>query len=174
MLIARKPMPASADLLDLLEYDEAEGTLRWKPRGNLQWDRRNAGKIAGRLNGAVQVSIHGERFLAHRVIWKMVHGEEPEAIDHADGNQTNNRLANLRACTMSQNMGNKRKVSAASGLKGVRANGSGWQAGMTINGKRVAFGTFKTKREAAAAYDVEAVKRFGEFAATNAALGLAA
>lgn len=174
MLIARKALPSQADLFDMFEYDETEGTLRWKARGNLCWDRKNAGKVAGRRNKSVEISIHGERWQAHRIIWKMAYGDEPCIVDHANGNTFDNRLANLRAATPTQNMGNKRKVVGASGLKGVRPNGSKWGAYIRKGGTFCALGKFESKDDAARAYDNAAVTEFGEFACTNAALGLVA
>jgi len=54
------------------------------------------------------LSINGIRFQAHRVIWKMVNGKDPEnVIDHIDGNPLNNNINNLQDITQQQNFNKK-------------------------------------------------------------------
>ena len=107
-----------------LRYDQQTGQLFWRLRTpNMfaatdgrgadhacnQWNSRWAGQEAltktnigyrcGRLNY--------QYVLAHRVIWKMMTGEEANEIDHIDGNRGNNQWNNLRSVTTSINRRNK-------------------------------------------------------------------
>lgn len=93
-----------------------------------------------------------------------------DMVDHADGNGLNNTRLNLRAANQGLNKGNSRKwQSAASPFKGVGWNKKrgNWTARIGTNPNRKFLGGFKTDREAAAAYDCEAIKYYGEFAHLN-------
>ena len=97
----RSPRPTPpAYLLHLaLRYDPATGQLFWKPRGDdAAWNLRFADKEAGTFSqGYIRIELLGQRYLAHRLIWRMMTGDEPGQIRHRDGNQCNNRFANLSA-----------------------------------------------------------------------------
>src|SRR3546814_13303765 len=56
------------------------------------------------------VRIDGVLYLAHRVIWAMLHGDiaSDVQIDHWDLNRGNNRQDNMRLATQMQNSGNTR------------------------------------------------------------------
>ena len=88
---------------------------------------------------------------AHRVIWKMIYGTEPDQIDHDDRNRSNNRLKNLHAATVVTNQQNTKKSSNnTSGVTGVsfdRVDGK-WLAAIGIGGKRKTLGRFKDKEDA--------------------------
>ena len=101
--------------------------------------------------------IGDKHYYAHRVIWKMVTGDEPEHIDHINGRPDDNRLTNLRAATHSLNMRN-RKVSKSnrSARVGVfKAPGNKWDAqivghnGQERLGRFVCFGQACRVRAAA-------------------------
>lgn len=101
---------------------------------------------------------------------------EPEdgfVIDHRDGDTLNNRRSNLRVATRQENDKNRRlQKNSSTGLKGVSAVGKGFSASIRVDRKSRSLGTFRTAIEAALAYDAAALAHFGEFAATNASLGL--
>ena len=92
-------------------------------------------------------------------------------VDHEDHNGLNNRRGNLRAGTKSQNQHNARiRPDNTSGYKGVAlkgGRGKDWQAYIFAEGKRRHLGCFDTAIEAAKAYDVEALRLFGEYARLN-------
>ena len=89
-------------------------------------------------------------------------------VDHIDGNKLNNQKSNLRSCTKSQNNYNRGPTKAnTSGYKGVFSKDGRWQAKIRAEGKQYVLGTFRTREEAAAAYDQAARELHGEFAYQN-------
>lgn len=94
-------------------------------------------------------------------------------VDHIDGNPLNNQKSNLRICSIKNNSRNKGfSKNNTSGFKGVVSSKSWcptkpWLAQIKVNYKTKKVGYFRTKKEAAMAYDLEAKKHFGEFAKTN-------
>ena len=93
-------------------------------------------------------------------------------IDHADGNGLNNRRANLRPATRSENMRNRRAQPHSSTFKGVTAHGDKWQVCIRHEGETIHLGTFEREEDAAKQYDRAARLLHGRFAKTNKMLGL--
>lgn len=93
-------------------------------------------------------------FLAHRIIWKVVHGVDPKDIDHISGNKADNRLVNLRAAGKLANAKNMpRPSNNTSGHIGVhfcKCTGR-WRVELIADGKKIRVGRFDTLEEAAAA-----------------------
>ena len=153
-------------VMELFNYDPETGILTWKVRRS---KRFKVGHIAGTIRqktGYREVEIEGRYYLAHRLAWFYVHGTWAKRIDHRDGDRLNNRAANLREATVSQNAANKKmNVTNRCGFKGVRASGRNrWRATIETNHKSYSLGTFGTPEEAHAAYMAAAEKLFGEFA----------
>ena len=91
-------------------------------------------------------------------------------VDHINGDGLDNRRANLRPATASQNQANQRKRrDNTSGFRGVQwhAPGKRWRAVIRVKGKLHSLGYYQTPEEAALAYDVAAIKFFGEYASPN-------
>jgi hypothetical protein len=88
-------------------------------------------------------------------------------VDHIDGNPFNNRRANLRICTQSENGMNKKVQSNnVSGLKGAHREprGNRWKSSIRVNGRSKHLGYFNTPEAAHEAYIKAAKLHFGEFA----------
>ena len=110
----------------------------------------------------------------HRIVMGLSNDNLLE-IDHINHDGLDNRKTNLRICSHTQNVRNRKKpCTNTSGFKGVtfKKNTGKWTARIGINGTRKYLGYFPNALDAAKAYDKKAVEIFGEFAATNKGLGL--
>lgn len=90
--------------------------------------------------------------------------------DHRNGDTLDNRRANLRHATGSQNNCNRRgRAGASSQFVGVRWNKESrrWRAAIQLNGRQKQIGVFTDEIEAAKAYDAAARVLHGEFARLN-------
>lgn len=174
----------AARLRELLTYDPATGVFTWRVK------RRGApgiGAIAGASEGRPNpsgfcywnIGVDYGHYKRSRLAWLYVYGQWPAGeVDHKDGNESNDSIANLREATRRQNSQNTglRKHNAAR-LKGVRyykrdVLRKHWNARINVNGIEKCLGYFLTDVEAAAAYDEAAIRLHGEFAKTNKMLGL--
>jgi len=158
--MAAKPLPSADFLRQLFDYCPDTGILTWRHRDlstfphNLEgqakaWNRKYAGKVAGDAQkNFVLLTLNWRKFLAHRVIWKIMTGEDPpEVIDHVNGEPTDNRWSNLRACSQMENMRNvKVRSDNTTGYHGIypMARSPGYY--VRIGGKYI--GTFPTLKEA--------------------------
>jgi hypothetical protein len=116
-------------------------------------------------DGYITVVIKRRHFLGHRLAWQLFYGEPaPCAIDHINGIRDDNRIANLRLATTSQNNANARACGRHGLLKGVRRtpNGKFWAA-VCKDRRETYLGVFETEEEAHAAYLEGARRVHGEF-----------
>lgn len=154
-----------ARVRELFTYDPEEGLLRRKT-----FNARKS-SVAGSLNGIGywQIGIDGHNYNAHRVIWLWYYGKWPNgALDHRDRDRSNNRIANLRLATASQNNTNTSRTNAT-GFRGVVffKPRNCWQAQIRANNKREYLGYFSTPEEAGAAYRAASKRLHGEFAVSD-------
>jgi hypothetical protein len=91
-------------------------------------------------------------------------------IDHINGDGFDNRRANLRLATSTQNNYNRRITSRlTSKYKGVdyRPSKKAYRARITVNKKKIFLGYFPDEISAAKAYDIAAKKYHKQFAVSN-------
>ncbi len=108
--------------------------------------------------------------MMHRLVLRFTDADP--RIDHRDRNGLDNRKGNLRVATPSQNGGNRiTNRNSSTGFKGVTLRRDciihPWRVRIMVMGKAYIVGNFSTLQEAALAYDVAALERFGEFARLN-------
>jgi hypothetical protein len=108
----------------------------------------------------------GVKVLMHRLI---LLAPDTATVDHVNRDILDNRRANLRLATMSQQNANKIKFKGKSAFKGVyrRCDGRKWSAQIIFNGKMNYLGSFETEIDAAMAYDSAARNHHGAFARLN-------
>ena len=88
-----------------------------------------------------------------------------EVVDHINGDRLDNRKANLRVCTQSQNLQNRKmNKNNSAGFKGVAKSGRKWRARITFEGVRRCLGSFDSAKEAHQAYCFAATKLHKRFA----------
>lgn len=150
-------LPSQDELRQIFQYEPETGKLFWLPRkDNISWNKVFGGKEAGCLDskGYIRIRTEGRIWVAHRVIWKLVHGNDPDFIDHINGNRSDNRLENLRSVSQIENARNTaRHRTNTSGHTGVYwlERESRWYAVISANAKRKVLGSFREKDDAIAA-----------------------
>jgi hypothetical protein len=156
-------------LSNLLKYDRDTGRFTWKVA---RTNKIKVGDEAGCLIGGYRIINVGYiDYRAHQLAWLFSYGEWPSKdIDHINGVRDDNRIANLRLATPTENARNQRKGKRnTSGFKGVSfcKKTQKWSAHIQANGKSRRLGRFETPEEAHAAYCTAAKEFFGEFACTT-------
>jgi hypothetical protein len=153
-------------LRDVLSYDLETGEFTWKK----DMRRAKAGSRAGykRPDGYRIITVFNYQYRAGRLAWFFNYGKWPSSeIDHINGTRDDDRIANLRIATRSQNVANTRKkCSSRNLLKGVTLArcGKRYMAQIRIGGKNTRLGTYDSEQEAHEAYLAAAQKEFGAFA----------
>lgn len=157
--MAKPPLPCPTIIRLVLDYNPGTGLFRHRhipewafqtPGAAKARNTRFAGQPASYVgrNGYFYISVRQHRLLAHRLAWVCFYGVWPRGdLDHINGNPTDNRIANLRDVSRSENLRNqKRRADNTSGATGVyfdkRRNG--WYAKAANRGT----GCFATKEEA--------------------------
>lgn len=157
-------------LLELVTYQPDTGKFFWNVATTSHARKINPGDEAyGTLNksGHIVIGLDRRPYLAHRVAWFYVRGVWPSLLDHKNRDPRDNRIANLREATKSQNAINGGPPrNNTSGFRGVslRCDRKKWCAHIWVRGARLNLGSFDTKEAAALAYQVAAEHHFGEFA----------
>ena len=146
-------MLTQARLKELLSYDPLTGEFTNLKSGR---GRKPIGAVVGSTSnsGYTTSMVDGKNYQHHRLAWLYVHGSFPPAdLDHRDGVRANNRLANLREATRSENCQNAaRRNDNTSGMTGVWSVGKRWRAKVCVDGRERHVGYFPTKEIARAAY----------------------
>ena len=166
-----KDLPNPELLRKLLRYEPDTGKLFWRERdvdmfsdgkhsaahNCASWNSRYANREAFTAyftNDYKHGCIFGSHYLAHRVIWAMMHDEWPDTIDHINGVPSDNRIKNLRSVSQSENCRNaKRPSNNKSGVCGVcwHKQKNKWAAQIKAGGKQKNLGYFDDFDDAVAA-----------------------
>lgn len=166
-------LPDAAYLRSCFRYNKRTGILIWKkrPREHFatqrafgMWNARYAGKealTAVNTYGHLAGTLDNKKYVAHRVIWKLVTGQEPpHLIDHRNRKPSDNRWRNFRAATKGQNNINS---SLSRGVSFDKSRGK-WAAYTKLNGRKIFLGRHETERAARLARISGVRELFGDFA----------
>lgn len=149
-----REVPLSRGLVALVDDEDysavlAAGSWSARPRGSTTYAARHTGRTTQQLH----------TFLTG---WPFV--------DHANGDGLDNRRANLRPATRSQNNANARlRPDSTTGYKGVTyiKRAGKWQARIRVDGHLHSLGYYADPEQAARAYDAAALEAWGEYARPN-------
>lgn len=168
------PELTQSELKKLIHFNPDAGTFTWIRRDgdsraikifNAKFAGKEAGVTCPRGYRYVRFRAFGF-FLVGRLAWLYVNGSWPaEEIDHINGDPSDNRIANIRAATRSENASNRgRHRNNKSGFKGVTKKREKWTACVRVRNVRYRLGTFNTAEEAYTAYAAKAKEVQAEFA----------
>jgi len=163
-------------MAELVGIDRARAILRFEPetgrviRTATTGTRAKAGAVIGTKSnhGYLIAMVDYRIYQVHRLAWFLLHGEWPNGeVDHINGDKADNRLANLRVGSSSENKGNMPLSSRnKTGFKGVRWDHGAkkFRASIGVNSRHVHLGYRETAEEAHQLYRAAALRHFGEFA----------
>lgn len=161
----------AAEVRSALHYDPETGVMVWigvsKYHCGLLGTEAGGPQPSQRGKLYHKISIGGRKHSRSRLAFVWMTGAWPdEMIDHINGNSLDDRWANLRPATATQNAWNHQGRAKKSSLPmGVRSNASGrYSARLAVNKRMIHLGAFDTQGEASAAYLKARETHYGEFA----------
>lgn len=147
-------MLTQAQLKEVLTYNKRTGVFLWavnKPRARIG---QPTGQALDRW-GYNTICINRKKYKAHRLAWLYVYGSFPtKDLDHINRIKTDNRIANLREVTPTENAQNKGpSVKNKSGYVGVswKKSHRRWCAQVSRGGVVKHLGLFDDIHDAVAA-----------------------
>lgn len=153
----------------LFSYCPSTGIIKFneRPREDFNslrayksWNSQNAGRVTGFVTETgsknskkyyLKAYMGCIRYYVHRLIWVYMTGQQPDEIDHIDGNEQNNVWSNLRSVPHRTNGKNQRLHNTnTSGSSGVtyRKDSMRWRARIMVNDKQINLGSFINKNDA--------------------------
>lgn len=163
--------PSLARISELLRVDIAAGRAYWvsPPKNHPRMQGMEAGALCPNHSRKLYCVIKIDRHAVKRghLVFFIAHGRWPApCLDHINGDSTDDRIANIREATVTQNAWNHKRRAKGSPLPmGVRTTSSGrYQARLAVNKKMRHLGVFDTPEQAQTAYQLARKEAFGEFA----------
>lgn len=163
------------DIAEYISYDPDTGFFCWGPRGKYHaggWSTHMAHKRAGgNRDGYKIIRVKGWECSGHRLAWFLTYGVWPsKMLDHINGDRSDNRIANLREVTHSQNAMNAPiRATNTTGAKGVhyRPSRKTYEAYLRFEGKKYHLGRHETLDAAKKAREDFERVMFGEYSPLN-------
>lgn len=113
------------------------------------------------------VRVNSTSIKRSHIVFLFATGRWPtDQIDHINGNSLDDRIANLREATQTQNAWNhKGRAKKSTTPMGVRELSSGrFQARISVEKRQISIGTFHTQEQASEAYQQKRKEFFCEYA----------
>jgi hypothetical protein len=155
-----REIPLTRGMVALVDDADYEALSHWSwsihDNGRQMYAKRRS-NVAGHDN---VVKMHRQLMLP----------DPGQVVDHINGNGLDNRKANLRIASKSNNGANRSKtIVNTSGYKGVfwHAQTRKWLVKVKRGGRQHYVGIFSDPIDAALAYDARAIELFGEYARPN-------
>jgi len=148
------------DLVCTLAYDADTGEFVWG-RVSSRNTRKTKPPGTTHKDGYKYVKIGGKSYAMHRLAWLITYGNWPKgALDHINGDRTDNRISNLREASPRLNSVN-RPINRKGRLPGCWFSKciNKWCASLYWEGNRFFLGTFDSEKEAHHSY-ISAVKEW--------------
>ncbi len=166
-LCASRPCLNSGRYVALVDDEDFEWASQWFWSAQILVNG-SATQVYASRTGRAHKLMHREIF--ERAIGPIPVGSEIDHIEPGELRGLDNRRSNLRLADRSQNMANVGlRVTNKSGYKGVwwDEGRKKWAAKIRVNYKAIHLGRYLVREDAARAYDIAAVRYFGEFARLN-------
>ena len=155
-----REIPLTQGKVALVDDDDYERVNQWKWLCSRWHEKFYAARQSWNNGKPIWIRMH--RFI--------LSVKSPDQVDHIDNDGLNNQKANLRICSQSENLWNRRAPrSNKSGFKGVHWHHKEQRYRSVIHvGRRCIYlGKYKDAKEAARAYNTAALKYHGAFAKLN-------
>lgn len=169
-------MPEQKYLEECIDYNLEDGLAYWRIRplhhfGSVGKQNNFNSRYSGNLINSkddknyIIVGIDKKYYKLHRIIWKLVYGEEPKYfIDHINGDASDNRIENLRDLdnTFNQRNHNKLSTNNTSGYIGVSPSKDKWLATIKKDRETIRVGLYDNVDEAAYARELKMLDLYGK------------
>jgi len=134
-------------LKKVFEYNPETGILKWKKRLDTTdtINTKYSGKEAGfkSKNGYIRIGINGKTYAAHTIAYCIHFGKWVDQIDHENHIRNDNRILNMKPCSMMENEKNKKLFKTnTTGHCGVYARKNRFRAIIVSDNKRIHLGYF--------------------------------
>lgn len=142
--VVRKSQIPIDDAKRDLHYDPETGIFTCKITGKSPMGTPHS-------QGYLCIYVTGEQFLAHRLAWAMSNNEQPNTIDHINGDKSDNRLQNLRSVSAVENYRNqKKRARTKNDHVGVhwRDDRGTWLVRITVDKRSLYVGSYADLNEA--------------------------
>lgn len=164
--------PRGKDMLKIKDYKNVVSVYEYDGNGKffhkVNKGKGRVGERAGHLGnrGYRVLTLNKKTYLDHRVIFFIHNGFLPEVIDHINNDPLDNRIENLRACSVEENCWNAMlSKSNNSGFKGVGWHSASkkWRARLKMRGEEIHIGMFDDLNEAVKAVRKKRESLHGQF-----------
>lgn len=138
-------------LLNTFRYDTTTGKIFWE-NPHFPSMKGSRADVLHIRDGYTRIHFEGKHYQAHRVAWLFHYKKWPTlALDHINGNKTDNRIENLRETTTRDNNCNQ-ECHRQGKIPGIYESKWGYKAKFRKDGKRIDSSYFPKIEQAIQAY----------------------